>query len=112
MKIHIGRKHGIVLVEQTVDNPEDTLLTVFMLGDRKKGYIVSDQMRQDFAQSLQEALNSPNPKFVITHPFVSVIQIMMPKGQILITNEIEAFKCIKPISKILKGKTIKRRMRR
>ena len=72
--------------EIILNNPNAKRLTFFMLGDRHKGFIPPAKMFSEFRKTLDEALASPEDRVVLSHPFVSVLQVDLPEGPVIVTS--------------------------
>jgi hypothetical protein len=82
--IELQAQHG--KFELVLDNPNAKRLTIFMLGDRKRAFIPPSKWFQDFRQMLTEALTSPENRVMVTHPMVSVLQVDLPAGPVVVTS--------------------------
>lgn len=73
--------------EVILNNPNAKRLTFLMVGDRQRGFIPSAKMFNEAAEKIDAALtsNSKGP-ILITHPFISVMQVDLPEGPVLVTT--------------------------
>jgi hypothetical protein len=74
--------------ELVLDNPHAKRLTMFQLGDRKMGFMPPPKMTKDFRALLEQAMASEHLSVVMTvsHPFVSVLQVDLPEGPVVVTS--------------------------
>ena len=68
-----------------LDNPNANRLTIFMLGDRHRGWMPPPRMLDEFIEALDKALKGDRI-LVINHPFVSTLQLDLPEGPVLVTT--------------------------
>jgi hypothetical protein len=72
--------------EIVLDNPHAKRLTILMLGDRHKGFIPPPKMFTEFQEKLDAALAEPGDRVVLSHPFVSALQVDLPEGPVVVTS--------------------------
>ena len=72
--------------EVILNNPHAKRLTIIMLGDRHKGFIPPPRMFDEFREKLEAAMAEPGDRVVLSHPFVSALQIDLPEGPVVVTS--------------------------
>jgi hypothetical protein len=82
--IELQAQHG--KFELVLDNPNAKRLTIFMLGDRKRGFLPPQRWVDDFRQTLAKALESKEDRVIVTHPLISVLQVDLPEGPLVVSS--------------------------
>jgi len=99
MKVTVGKENSILIGEHAFNVEEELTITFFLLGSRVKGFIPSTQMFADFAKKLEQVLDPGHkgPRIITTHPFVSCMQVTLPKGPVLVgsVSKEDSEACIK-----------------
>jgi len=80
LKSQYGKWHVVL------DNPNAKRLTIFMLGDRHKGFIPPQKWIEEFNLLLRNAMEGKDNVIVATHPFISCLQVDLPEGPVAITT--------------------------
>jgi hypothetical protein len=76
-----------VLVKYLLESNEARRMTFFLLGDREKGFVPNAEMFKKFQQQLHAALQSEDHPIIVSHPFVRVLQVDIPKGACVVLND-------------------------
>ena len=86
MELILGEEKSVLLTEHTCTAETPLVITFFMLGDRAKGFIPSKQMFDEFRKQLAEVMDPghKDPRILITHNFVSVMQVTIPQGAVAV----------------------------
>ena len=68
-----------ILVKYKLKIPKGKRVTFFLLGSVERGFIPPRKMLMEFSDNLKKALNSLDHPIIITHPFLTVMQVDLPK---------------------------------
>jgi hypothetical protein len=85
-QIRVGSAENITLCNYVLEVPEAKRLTFLLLGSAEKGWMPAAKMVAQFMETVKAGLERPDGIIVSGMPFVSVLQIDIPKGQLVITG--------------------------